>query len=149
MSLNDDQLRAIGRISAAINELELLMNVFAWALINPDLEIGRRALQGEQFNRVLDKLRRLAEHVLSDDPGLLTQLQEWANHAHDVQRRRSDVLHALWILDQPTGKMVGWVHRKEIDEIDASGDRLNELANDITRVRQELMQIIDGMPNFL
>lgn len=150
MPLSNDQLRAIGRISAAINELELLMNVFAWALINrDDLEVGRRVLEGEQFNRVLDKLRRLAEHVLSDDPGLLTRVEDWADHAGEVQRRRSAVLHAVWILDEPTGKMVGWVHRKDIKEINASAGRLNELANDIISVRQELMQVIDDMQDFL
>ena len=149
MPPSDDQLRAIGRISVAINELDVLMNVFAWALINPDdLEIGRLALEKDQFSRVLEKLRRLAEHVLSDDPGLLTRVKQWADHAGQVQRRRSEVLHALWVLDQPTGTMVGWLNRKEIQEIDASVGRLNGLADDITSVRQELMQIINDTPEF-
>jgi hypothetical protein len=149
MPLDQSQLCAIGRITVAISELELEMTVFAWALISPDLDIGRTTLAGEQFNRVLEKIRKLNEYVFRGDPELLGRVKKWADSAGDVQRRRSDVLHSQWVLDQPTGRMVGMLMpRKEMREVDASAEQLNRLADDIISVRRELMSIIRDMPDF-
>jgi hypothetical protein len=113
------------------------------------LNIGLRVLEGEQFNRVLDRVRRLADYVLADDPGLLSRVKKWAERARDVQHRRSEVMHSLWTLDQPTGKMVGLLAlRRDMPEVDASPDELNGLAIDIVGVRRELSKIIDDMPSF-
>jgi hypothetical protein len=149
MPLNDDQLRAIGRISVHSNELELSLNVLVWGLINPNINIGRIVLEGESYDRMLGRVKKLAQEVSRENPELGSRIQQWAGRVNDVKSRRNEVLHAQWTLDQPTGEMVGLtILRKEMREVDASVDKLNRLADDMVNVRDEVTEIIRAMPSF-
>ena len=59
MPLNDDQLRAIGRITICLSYLERSMNVLVWRLVNPNLNIGRTVFEGENFDRMLRRAKDL------------------------------------------------------------------------------------------
>lgn len=72
----DEQLRALGRISVAFNQLEYRMNVLVWGLISPNSNIGRIALEGENFDRMLGKLKNLAQEVLREDQERLRRIEE-------------------------------------------------------------------------
>ena len=143
----DNQLRALGRISVAFNELEYKMNVFAWALINPNSNIGRIALEGENFDRMLQKTRNLAREVFRGDLERFGRIEQWAKNVGDVQRRRNEVLHAQWGLYKGTGQMRGQtLLRKVVRNVDSAD--LDRLADDIAAAIQELAGIMRGLPEF-
>jgi hypothetical protein len=148
MPLNDDQLRALGRIGVHFNELEFIMNNFAWGLINPNSRIGRIALEGENFDRMLGKLKNLAQEVLREDQERLRRIEQWAKSASDLQRRRNEVLHAQWGTGR-TGEVVGitWL-RKGVHKVGANSGNLNQLADDIEVSTRELMDIMRGLAQF-
>ena len=147
MPLSDDQYRAIGRISAEFNTLELATNFFVWALVNEDdLKMGRLALEGEQFSPMLERVTRLSRYIFQESEEQLNPILQWVEQARDVLKRRNAVIHAQWTLDEPKGEMVGLRllgKAKSILEVEAGANELNRLADDITRVRRELMRIME------
>jgi hypothetical protein len=143
----DDQLRTLGRIAVAFNLLEYRMNVLAWALINPNSNIGRIALEGENFDRMLNKTTNLAREVFREDPGRLSRIEQWAKSASDVKRRRNELLHAQWGLYKDTGSLRGQtLLRKVVRNVDSAD--LDRLADDIDAALQELMDIMQGLAQF-
>src|SRR5215216_4066365 len=99
MPLNDDQLRAIGRISVLFNELEYSTHVIIGALVNSDPNIGYVAFEGESLHNMLDKARKLSRAVFQPGTERCIQIDQWADRADRVRKRRNDVLHALWAVD--------------------------------------------------
>jgi hypothetical protein len=82
------------------------VNLFVRALVNTDLDIGRLAFAGEPFNRMLNRVQMLSEQAFRDNRQLRDRIQQWTRQVRDVQQRRNEVLHALWLKEEPTGKMV-------------------------------------------
>lgn len=147
LPFKDEQLRAIGRVSARFNDLEFAMNVLAWDLINPNVNIGRIVLEGESFDRVLTRVRKLSDEVAREDPERGRRIKRWTGTVHDLKRRRNDVVHSQIVLDMPSLDMVGWTKlRKEIQEVDLSVDALDRLADDIESAIEELEQILGFLP---
>jgi hypothetical protein len=143
MPPNDDQLRAIGRITVLFNNLEHSMNLLVWRLMNPNINIGRIVLEGESFDRMLKRVRKLSDEVAREDQELGDRIRRWADMAGDVKRRRNDVLHAEWAIVQPSGEMVGLrMLGKAPQEIDLSATALEQLSDDIGDAVVELMQIL-------
>jgi hypothetical protein len=104
--LTEKQLRALGRVSVHFNNLEYMTHTIVSALINLGPDIGYIVFEGESFDRMLDRLRRLNKFVFADDHHRRTWIEQWAFKANDVKKRRDQVLHAHWVLDQPTGEVV-------------------------------------------
>jgi hypothetical protein len=143
--LLDDQLRALGRIGVAFNHLEYKMNVLAWGLISPNSKIGRIALEGENFDRILGKIKNLAREVFREDPGRFSRIEQWAESANNVKRRRNELLHAQWGLYKDTGSMRGQtLLRKVVREVDSAD--IDRLADDIETAIEELEQILGFLP---
>ena len=143
----DEQLRALGRISVAFNQLEYRMNVLVWGLISPNSNIGRIALEGENFDRMLGKLKNLAQEVLREDQERLRRIEEWANSASDVKRRRNELLHAQWGLYKDTGSMRGQtLLRKVVRNVDSTD--LDRLADDVDAALQELIDLMEELEKF-
>src|SRR5215213_6099137 len=106
MPLSDDQLRALGWITLLFNELDWFAHSIASALVNSDPNIGRVAFEGESLYNILDKAKKLSRAVFQPGTERCIQIDKWADRADRVRKRRNDVLHALWAVDQPTGEMV-------------------------------------------
>lgn len=140
----DDELRAFGRIGVAFNQLEYRMNVLAWALINPNSNIGRIALEGENFDRVLGKLKNLAQEVLREDQERLTRIEQWAKTASDVKRRRNELLHAQWGLYKDTGSMLGQTSLRKVVRMVQPAE-LDQLADDVDAALRELIDIMEEL----
>jgi hypothetical protein len=139
VTLSDDQLRAIGRVSVSFNRLEYWLNVCLWVFINPDQPgIAKIGFEGESFDRVVSRVRRLSASILRDEPTWLDRMQRWTDRASDVQRRRNDVLHAMWEAEEPTGEAVGQrLLRRNAPEIASTSTELNRLADDIEDTLKE------------
>jgi prefoldin subunit 5 len=148
MPLSDDQYRAIGRITVAFNSLESSMNFLLWLLINPNINIGRVVLAGENFDRVLDRVKRLSKaEVARENQALDERIQKWAETANDVKQRRNDVMHSEVFLDQPSLRMVGLTTlRRNMREVDLSASKLDRLADEIHNAEEGLKQITRAIP---
>jgi hypothetical protein len=143
MPLSDDQLRTIGRISVSFNRLEYWLNLCLWVLISPEHPSSAQlAIEGESFDRVLTKVRRLSASILRDDPAWLDRMRHWTDRAGDVQRRRNNVLHAMWHLEGSAGEAVGMrMLSRNASEIPSTSTELNELVDDIEDTLQEGMTV--------
>ena len=108
LPFKDNQLRAIGRVSARFNDLEYALNVLAWQLINPNPDIGRIVLEDESFDRVLTRVRKLSDEVAREDRERGSRIQRWASKVNELRRRRNYVVHSQIVLDMATLDMVGW-----------------------------------------
>jgi uncharacterized protein YecE (DUF72 family) len=115
-----------------------------WGLVSSDLEIGRRAFEGEPFARMLGRAQTLNEHALRQSPQLRGQIQEWVTKVRDVQRRRNEVLHAWWYLHRPTGETIPFrlLGKGETREIRTHATELDQLADDIEEARKEAAPIL-------
>jgi hypothetical protein len=102
LPLKDNQLRAIGRVSDRFNDLEYAMNVLAWELINPNPNIGRIVLEGESFDRVLTRVRKLSDEVAREDRERGSRIQRWVSKVNELKRRRNNVVHSQIVLDMAT-----------------------------------------------
>jgi hypothetical protein len=140
----DDQLRALGRISVAFNQLEYRMNVLVWALISPNSNIGRIVLEGENFDRMLGKLKNLAQEVLREDQERLRRIEEWAKSASDAKRRRNELLHAQWGLYKDTGSLLGQTSLRKVVRLVGSAD-LDRLVDDVDAALRELINIMEEL----
>ena len=80
--------------------------------------------------------------MLREEPTWLDRMQRWTDRASDVQRRRNDVLHAMWDVEGPTGEAVGQrLLRRNAPEIASTPAELNQLAEDIEDVLKEGMTV--------
>jgi hypothetical protein len=140
MPPDNDQLRAIGRVTLLFNDLEHSINLLVWRLINPDITIGRIVLEGEGFDRMLKRLGRLSQEVAREDLELTETIRQWARRADDVKIRRNRVLHARWLFSLASGEMVAvrGLGKAPGEEVDISAAALDRLANDIHHVTVEL-----------
>jgi hypothetical protein len=139
MPVSDDQLRAIGRITVSFNTLEFFVNVFLWGFATPQSPpLGKVIFEGESFDRVLARVKKLSAHILREDPPSVKRMRDWTGRVSDVQRRRNEVLHANWVLEGPTGEVVGTRSlRKNEPEVASTATELNRLADDIEAAIQE------------
>jgi hypothetical protein len=150
MPLDDDQFRAIGRINFHFNELELFVNMMVWGLVNPKTGIGRTAFAGESFDRMLGKLRRSSEYVGDEKRNIRSAIQWWAPRAKDVQRRRNEVLHALWFESNPAGELFSLLRTgKETEGGGIGTTELVQLAEDIIAVCREALIIMRSIPGWI
>jgi hypothetical protein len=144
MPVSDDQLRAIGRITVSFNQLEYWLNLCLWVFVNPEHpSAAKLAFEGEMFDRVLAKVKKLSAHLLRNDPTWLGRMRHWTKNVKDMKLRRNDVLHAMWD-DTLTGEAVGVrLLRSNESEIASSSAELNQLADDIEETLREGM-IVSG-----
>jgi hypothetical protein len=146
MSLTDDQLRAIGRISVGFNTLELATYLVVGKLMNRDLEIGRRMLAGERLVRMLDKAKMLSQYVTRDDPALQTRMNAWVDSANDVRRRRNLAFHSIWSEDDETGEVVAMsIRGEEPRPVSIRPTDLDQLADEINAVWVEGAHLIGAI----
>jgi hypothetical protein len=158
MPLNDDQYRAIGRITVLSAQLEYAANLLAWMLIYPHggqhwvlsqeeaRQIGRRVFAGESFSSIIAKVQRLSEYVLRNSPQTLAEVQQWTAKARDLQERRNDIIHAWWS-DLPTGEAAPYrlLGRGEPRAARTPADQLDGFADEIEVAVKELAPTLQAI----
>jgi hypothetical protein len=147
MPLNDDQLRAIGRLTVSFGQLEYSASLLLTVLVNPDDQnIGRVAFEDAPFKRVLDTIQKLSPYALGPKRELHREVRDWISKAREVARHRNEVLHAFWAHDQPSGQMVALTHRASRTATTRAAD-LDQLAIDVAfAVRQVDRVLIELLP---
>jgi hypothetical protein len=157
MPLNDDHLRAIGRIAVTFNHLE---QTAGWAVKvfmgGKDLPVivGDVFTTGESFDRLISKLRTLARFRLPY-PDLLEELEECIRSAKEVQDSRNRVLHSGWIwwkdlvqeadvataLRQSARDVLGNIQDYTPRDLDAIADRIREVDQALERLTARIASV--------
>jgi hypothetical protein len=147
MPLNDDQLRAIGRIAVQAAELEFTMHTLVSALVNPsNINIGFLAFARDQFSSMQHRALRLSEELAREDYDLAERIRRWAGEAKKLQERRNEILHAIWVMDQPTGTMVAVrLSRRHAPQAETPVTELDSLADTMTAAVREGNELFSAL----
>ncbi|MEU6429554.1 hypothetical protein ABZ860_26965 [Microbispora sp. NPDC046973] len=136
--LPDDVVAAVGRITIAAGDLEL---VLAW--------IGASQADGNAF-KILAKpgepLRAARRSIEVAAPAYRDAFLPVVEKAADLLARRHTVVHAMWVNDDP-GQ--GWelLHYKSYVRHPADPQTLDELARQLMEIRNQLVRIVTAQIN--
>jgi hypothetical protein len=99
---------------------------------------------------MLGKLRLSSEYVGDEKRNIRSAIQWWAPRAKDVQRRRNEVLHALWFESNPAGELFSLLRTgKETEGGGIGTTELVQLAEDIIAVCREALIIMRSIPGWI
>jgi hypothetical protein len=117
------------------------------ALVNPsNINIGFLAFAEDQFAFMQKRALRLSREVARNNQALADRTQEWAKKAKTLQDRRNELLHAIWVMDQPSGTMVAVrLSRYGAPQAQIHVDDLDSLADDISASLGEASEILHAL----
>src|SRR5262245_29227890 len=95
VGLNDDELKAIGRIVLADARLGELLEGLLWALIDPDDNVGATLTKGWNFARVVEALRALVRTRTQDE--LQSEVLDWLRAAETLHKSRNTIVHSALV----------------------------------------------------
>lgn len=95
--MNDDYLRAIGRLTVAAGQIELDTFALTRLLIGGDFKVARAVASGMQFAQLANLAKNLAS---TSDSGLVDVLA-WLSEARAFMGERNTILHATWVSHWP------------------------------------------------
>ena len=141
--LSDDQLRAIGRVTANSTALEFMMKIWIGSLTGL---IGNElmALVGAMdFQPLANALSNIGRLKTLDDPETWDRLSGAIAKARTANDRRNIVIHSFWIATS-SGNAVGWkfprgtpkFYQPEAREMDLPA--LNSIADEIADAAQQI-----------
>jgi len=156
MPLNDDHLRAIGRIVVTFNYLEESAEFTVQALMGdstPNI-VWQALTVGESFDRLIFKIGVLARLRLPY-PDLLADLERWITEAKKVQEDRNRVLHSGWIswqdqehaedvataLRQTSRDIFGQITDYTPRDLHAIADRIAEVEKSLRTLRRRMRDL--------
>jgi hypothetical protein len=96
------------------------------------------------FKRVLDTIQKLSPYALGQKPELHRQVKDWIDKARHLARRRNEVLHAFWALDQPSGQMGALTHRASRTAATRAAD-LDQLAIDVALAVRQVDRVLSEL----
>src|SRR3989344_6406300 len=97
--MNDDHLKALGRVVVNFNSLEVFLNFLIWILIGPDLKTGKIITSEVSFKGKITLLASLYRIKIkdikkdSDVNGLIKRLIK-------AEDERNKVIHSSWVIDE-------------------------------------------------
>jgi hypothetical protein len=97
--LNDDELKAIGRIVLGDARLGEVLEGLLWALIDEDDNVGATLTKGWNFGRVLEALRALVRTRVKDD--LQDDMFDWIRRADSAHKARNSVVRSALVRLSP------------------------------------------------
>ena len=115
------------------------MHSLVCALVNPsNINIGALTFAKDQFSSMQERALRLSDEVSRDNHELGERIRRWADEAKKLQERRNEILHAIWVMDQPTGTMVAVrLTRRHAPQAETPVTELDSLADKMaTAVRE-------------
>lgn len=138
MTLDDERLRQLGRLTAAAAELEFYLYATVCELSGDDVETAQRVVGVRSFSKLVKFARsQLAERGLKESNG--EQLERFLRMATDAMEERNRFLHAHWVTDTTQALRA---------RAGNPGVRLEVLATDIKVVADRLESAASGM-NFM
>lgn len=153
MPLNDDHLRAIGRIVVAFNILEETAGSAARILIGEGIPVlvSQSLVVGESFDRLVFRIRTLA-YLRLPYPDFLAELEDWIRAAKKVQEERNRVLHSgwIWFLEKEQAPDVATSLKQSARDVvgqtrDYTPRDLHDIAVRITQVKDDLRLLMRRM----
>jgi hypothetical protein len=97
MTLTDDHLRALGRVTANFGQLELLAGHFIAALISPRADVGRIITSKLSFRNTLDVLDALFRNQFAADPDALAEFERILKQVATAEEQRNRLIHSGWV----------------------------------------------------
>ncbi|MFI5287442.1 MAG: hypothetical protein ACHQ4F_14125 [Candidatus Dormibacteria bacterium] len=94
--LTDDDLREMGRMVVSCAHIEGTVRVVLASLMNLREDMMYIAFDGRTHSWILDALATTVA-LKVDEPSLLSEWQAWLRDAKDVNTRRNEMIHALWM----------------------------------------------------
>lgn len=137
--VDDEHLRAIGRVVVAATWLETVLDHVVRSLVD-DGPVYWEMVSGQQVSQLCDLSVRLAQHVVVD-PVAVSDLKAWAADIKRISQQRNQLIHAGYLGsegDDPGDRTlvieVRGKRRVPAYEMAASVDSLLELAERIDEV---------------
>lgn len=139
--LDDEQLRALGRVTASFALLDFHARIVLARLLGGQETTARTLVIDEPLGWVLRKIGTLKVFVSSE---LREAIEGWLASARSAQARRNDVIHSLWFVSTTGDETTkGALHKLsfgarkgpvkfDLDEVSAS--ELEDLVEEIDRV---------------
>lgn len=146
MALNDAFLKALGRISANFQALEMYIAAFTWSLISSDQNVGQIVTSQISFSRLCDLLSSLFRHKVKS-PDLIEELDGILQRASEAEQQRNTIIHSAWLTDEedtdksPSRFKITSKRKKgfDIQVEDTDADKLNEIADLLRDVAKEII----------
>jgi hypothetical protein len=94
IQLGDDYLRAIGRITVNVSQLEAYVSFSIWNLLGTDQRLARACIARTSFQNQLHLLASLARERMTQQE--VKQVDEFIKKASDAELKRNDITHSTW-----------------------------------------------------
>lgn len=143
--LGDEDLRAIGRITANFALLELMMSNCIWLLVSADARIGQIITAELSFRRLLVLFSSLYRHKAST-PQAIDELDALLSRVVQAEEKRNQVTHSIWGAGHAPGEVArikatakqrkGF--RIQIEEM--TTEDLHDIADFISKVATDVQQ---------
>jgi hypothetical protein len=153
MPLNNDHLRAIGRIAVTFKGLEDRAGQAVGTLMGEGTPtfVWQAITVGESFDRLLFRIRTLAYYRLPY-PDFLAELEGWIREAKKVQEDRNRVLHSGWIrwldieqapdvatsLKQSARDVMGQLQDYTPRDLDGIADRISKVSETLRQLTKRM-----------
>ena len=149
--MNDDHLKALGRVVVNFNSLEVFLNFLIWILIGPDLKTGKIITSEVSFKGKITLLASLYRIKIkdikkdSDVNGLIKRLIK-------AEDERNKVIHSSWVIDEKNTRITRYkitakLKRGLKDEFEEMNDTdINKIADSINDVAKEIGNMISSYP---
>ena len=148
--LDDESLKAIGRITVEFSFLETAIALCIWVLIR-DLGFGMVITAQMSCRNLIDLLDAVFRHKVKDK-GQHVILDDLLKRAVNAEEKRNQVIHSLWTVGKTPGTIVRSKSTKrrgkgvQRDEQIMSVDELNTVADLIAEVGEEFRTFSVNVP---
>jgi hypothetical protein len=95
MGINDDQLKALGRLTAEFSLLELMIASLAWRL-SGDARSGMIFTSHLSFTRLCQATIALAIEKMKTTPAVADELEQITERALRLEDDRNRLIHSIW-----------------------------------------------------
>jgi hypothetical protein len=160
VAASDDQLRALGRITANFQLLEMLLALWTGVLIKTDQAAGFMITSQLSFRRLCALMGTMFRHRIVEVEAR-SVMERLLKQAAQIEERRNAFVHSTWSNpDQQSktarGKIIlskdgVRVHTEKLssDEMNHVGDSISELIKELNAFMSDLQQrglIVSNLP---
>lgn len=147
VELNDDELKAIGRVVLGDARLGELLELLLWALIDADDNVGATLTKGWNFARILEALRALVRTRTQDD--LQDEMLGWIRKAEAAHKERNSIVHSALVRLNPNEEQL--LHLRimpgedetQLEIVSIKPAALDSLGNALDEIGREGLRFVD------
>jgi hypothetical protein len=146
IDLNDDELKAIGRIVLSDARLGEVLEGLLWALIDADDNVGATLTKGWNFARILEALRALVRTRIEDD--LQFEMLDWIRKAESAHKQRNSIVHSALVRLNPEEeqlmhfRIIPGEDETELKIVSIKPATLDSLANALDEIGREGLEFV-------